>query len=233
MSPTILLLPIFDMDTNYCKINQYYFDALIRAGAQPLMIPLITDYNLLDDYLRRADGIMLPGGIDIAPQFYNEETAEYCGSIDLKQDEMSLYAIKHAHQNKLPLLGICRGFQSINVYFGGSLYQDNQHQNARCFDHHPKIARDSYAHEVTVVKPSQLFDIVGSEQIKVNSIHHQGIKTLGKGLIAEAHASDGLIEAIRYDDYIIGVQWHPEALSYKDPHHQAIFDYFVSLCRTK
>lgn len=224
----VLILPDFDKKNNRCRLNQYYFDSILNVGAIPFAMPLLGDQTLLETYFSMADGIILSGGSDINPADYGEKTELFCGEYNKTLDLMYAQAIDHAVKNKKPCLCICRGMQALNVYFGGTLYQDLQIQNKQFFNHMPKIDRTEYAHPITIVDDSLLQKITGQSKFMVNSIHHQGVKALGRNLVAMAHAEDGVIEAIHYEGYILGLQWHPEALAHKDDNNKSLFRYFVS-----
>lgn len=219
--PRIIVPASFNADELPEKyhFNKKYIAAIVDAGGFPLGV-MRPDEEDIECMLSMIDGLFLMGGNDIDPKEYNEEnrTSVLC---ETARDQVELVLIKKALAQKMPILGICRGFQMLNVALGGDLFQDveKQMEGAKHHDFHydeqgNKIARDFLAHEVTVVKDSVLGQCAGKSSISVNSLHHQGIKTLGAGLRATANASDGLIEAVELVDhpFCVGVQWHPEEL---------------------
>ena len=153
--------------------------------------------------------------------------------IDPARDRVELQLTRWAVEDRKPLLGLCRGLQVINVAAGGSLYQDldAQLEGAIKHDYFPTYGfdRDHLSHDVAVAPASRLRGLVDVEQLPVNSMHHQGVKQLGRGLVACAHAADGLIEAVESTNghWMVGVQWHPEVFEADDPHTRDLFRGFV------
>jgi putative glutamine amidotransferase len=185
-----------------------------------LMVPTVDREGLLHrsemcaaDYARALDGLVLQGGADVSPLTYGEEPLDRRWSGDRLRDVYEIELVHEFIDAGKPVLGICRGLQIINVAFGGSLYQDIQTQLAGAARH---VTGDyeRNTHEVSILPGSGLARLFpGMERARVNSIHHQSIKVLGRGLAAEAlSAADGVIEAIRHRDkrYVFATQWHPE-----------------------
>lgn len=216
------------MGTERTYVCSDYVKAIDNANATPVILPLIPEEESIKKYLEFCDGIIITGGDDISPKYYNDVTSGYCGMLDLNRDSFDYLVIKEAINKKIPILGICRGMQMINVYFGGSLYQDITLNSSFNIGHSQKSKKEVPTHNVTVSKDSMLYNIFGDE-VWVNSFHHQAIKELGKGLIATGYSSDGLVEIIEEPSCnIIGVQWHPEmmASNYK---MRELFKYYISL----
>jgi putative glutamine amidotransferase len=171
--------------------------------------------NFLD--IKRCDGVLLTGGEDVHPKFYNKiEYLPLCHKYDMdeRRDEFELKIIGYTQKNKLPLLGICRGLQITNVYFGGTLIPDIPASGKP--DHSKLIDNDRY-HQVETNVGSHLFDIVGKENGEVNSAHHQSADGIGAGLKISATSPDGIIEALERDQpdgksFLMLVQWHPERM---------------------
>jgi putative glutamine amidotransferase len=215
-------------------MNHRYFLALLSAGAAPFMVPLIAGH---EDGLRAlyetANGLFLAGGVDVDPSSYQEDKLDVCGSTDPDRDAVELQLTRWAMEDGMPVLGVCRGMQVINVACGGSLLQDVEHQADRAIKHDyfptQGYQRDFLAHEVNVDRESKLGRIYGSQAIMVNSMHHQGIRTLGEGLAAPVVAPDGLIEGLEGADdaFLVGVQWHPEMLIEQDEGTRRLFSEFV------
>lgn len=221
------------------KVTGSYPEAIVQAGGAPLYVTR-PDEERLRKLLPLADGILLVGGHDIDPKRYNEKDTGYTREIDSERDRIELTLVRLALQHRIPLFGICRGMQVINVALGGSLYQDvvAEMAGAQDHDHHKDDAtgkdlpRDHQAHDVSVAAHTLLSAIIGKGPIGVNSLHHQGVKTLGKDLIASAIAPDGLVEAIELPGhpFFLGVEWHPEDLT--DEPSQKLFAAFIKAAKS-
>ncbi|MFZ1753127.1 MAG: gamma-glutamyl-gamma-aminobutyrate hydrolase family protein [Caldilineaceae bacterium] len=212
-------------------MNQTYVRELEKRGALPVLIPLNMSEATLRGTFERLDGLFLPGGEDIDPSNYGEERHDQLGPVDKERDRTELSLTRWAMEWGMPLLGICRGVQVINVACGGTLYQDLHSQAAELDKHDfypPKYERFRVSHNVRIEPDSRLAQALGHVH-EVNSMHHQGIKRLGYGLRIVATAPDGLPEALECPalPFILGVQWHPEELAKTDPHSADIFTRFV------
>ena len=215
-------------------MSQRYVLTLTTAGAIPWLIPLVDSETLRGIY-EALDGVFLPGGADIDPVSYGTAPHPMCDKTDRERDRVELALARWAIADGKPVLGVCRGMQLINVAAGGTLYQDlaTQRPNGIKHDYFPfggqSFARDYLAHEVRIAEDSRLARLFGPGPVKVNSMHHQGVRTLGAGLVATAHAPDGLIEAVEGPDasYLLAVQWHPEALTERDAATRRLFAEFV------
>jgi putative glutamine amidotransferase len=168
------------------------------------------------------------------PTTYGEAPHPKLGNIDPSRDRTEMLMAKWAVEDRKPYLGLCRGAQVLNVAQGGSLWQDldAQYDGAIKHDYFPNsgFERDHLAHEVSIAAGSRLRHAIEVDRMPVNSMHHQGLKTIGRGLTATATAPDGLIEAVELDDenaFIVGVQWHPEVFELTDPHTRHLFKTFV------
>jgi len=218
-------------------MNQRYYHATATAGAAPVLIPLLDDADVLRTIYDRMDGILIPGGVDVDPTAFGEKPHERLGRIDPARDRVELQLVKWAVEDHKPVLGLCRGLQVINVALGGTLYQDleAEYPNAIKHDYFPTYGfeRDYLAHEVALEAGSRLQHALVADRIPVNSMHHQGIKVLGRGLAASATAPDGLIEAAEAlgDSFLVGVQWHPEVFECTDPNTERLFDDFIAAAR--
>lgn len=214
-------------------MNQRYVEAAAAAGGTPVLVPLLDDERVLRDVYDACQGILIPGGVDMDPATYGEAPHEKLGNVDPARDRVELRLARWAMADRKPLLGLCRGLQVINVAAGGSLYQDIEAQlpGAIRHDYFPTygFTRDHLAHEVTVSFSSRLRTLVDAERVPVNSMHHQGVKRLGSGLVPCAHAADGLVEAVESPNgqFLVGVQWHPEVFDAEDPHTRGLFRGFV------
>jgi putative glutamine amidotransferase len=215
---------------------QKYVRVLAACGALPWLIPLIPgDEETLRSVYDRLDGVFLTGGVDIDPAQYGEaEQRPLCDNPDPERDWTEMLLLRWTLADHKPLLGVCRGLQAINVAAGGTLYQDVrlQHPNAIKHDYFSvsgTYPRDLLTHEVHVCADARLRSILGKETVAVNSMHHQAIRRLAPGLVPTAHAPDGLIEGVEGSNgqFLVGVQWHPEELTEKDPVHRRLFAAFL------
>jgi putative glutamine amidotransferase len=215
-------------------MNRMYLDALVRAGAAPVLLPLLHDQpGVMRALYDRLDGLLLPGGVDIEPSTFGEERHALLRHTDPPRDIVELQLARWALEDGMPVLGLCRGLQILNIASGGTLYQDVRAQRFGSQKHDfepPEHARDFLAHDVALVSGSRLHALVGAASAPVNSMHHQGIQRLGAGFAATAHAPDGLIEAIEGEGgaFAVAVQWHPESLEPSDEVSRALFREFVT-----
>jgi putative glutamine amidotransferase len=216
-------------------MSQRYILTLTAAGAIPWLIPLVDDATVRGIY-EQLDAVFLPGGADIDPATYGSAPHPLCDRTDRERDRVEVALARWALEDEKPMLGVCRGMQLINVAAGGSLYQDLAEElpGALKHDYFPfrgqNFARDYLAHDVRVADGTRLARLVGAGTRKVNSMHHQGVRELGRGLVSTAVSPDGLVEAIEgeSDAYLFAVQWHPEALTDNDPRTRGIFSDFVA-----
>lgn len=214
-------------------MNQRYYEAVADVGAAPVLIPLLDDLEALRATYEACAGILIPGGVDMDPATYGEAPHEKLGRVDPDRDRVELQLTRWAIEDRKPLLGLCRGLQVINVAAGGSLWQDleAQYEGAIRHDYFPNYGFDRahLSHAVSVRPSSRLRALVEVDDLPVNSMHHQGVKHLGRGLVASAHAADGLVEAVESANghWMIGVQWHPEVFEADDPHTRELFRSFV------
>ena len=208
-----------------------YSQALVRAGAIPILVPVNLPPDMISQLLKNLDGLLFTGGGDIDLKFFEGDPHPKIYDIDLERDEQELALARAAVSKKIPLLGICRGLQVINVALGGTLYTHINDQLPAALEHScfPAFPPDHAAHSVAVTPGSLLSEILGTTQIEVNSLHHQGAKTLADGLEVLATAPDGLVEAVQIASHPFGlaVQWHPEWMP-AVPEMQAIFSRFAS-----
>lgn len=191
-----------------------YLTALIQTGAIPILIPTNLPPTTYPSLLRHLDGILFTGGGDIDIQHFNGEPHSQIYGIDPERDAQELALARMAASKNLPMLGICRGFQVINVALGGTLYTHILDQLPDALDHaaFPANPPDFLAHPVQLVPGTKLARILGEDEIMVNSLHHQGAKLLAPRLVAAGYSPDGLVEAFEIPDHPFGVavQWHPE-----------------------
>lgn len=188
---------------------------LSKKGVMPILLPDLP-WDELEQYLNEMDAFVFQGGVDVSPKSYNEELIEngrWPG--DHHRDQYELKIMDWAFKHKKPIFAICRGFQICNVYFGGTLYQDLKTQTKTPMEHRNAELYDKIYHDVECTPDSLLTKIYGKNRFTVNTVHHQGVKTLGKDLVVDAVCPDDkLIEAFHYKDmdknFVLAVQWHPE-----------------------
>lgn len=191
-----------------------YVNAVKRAGGVPVVIPITTDSTQIAAILSVVDAVVMTGGADIDPlKYMGEEPIRALGEITPTRDEFDMMLIKMAVKRGLPLFGICRGEQLLNVAFGGTLYQDIPSQ-AGAYIKHNQDAPGSYGtHSIDIEKNSLIYKLLGSEKAVVNSFHHQAVKEPAPGFKVTAKSKDGIVEAIEMvgTDKVWGTQFHPES----------------------
>ncbi|NSW93021.1 MAG: gamma-glutamyl-gamma-aminobutyrate hydrolase family protein [Firmicutes bacterium] len=214
----------------FSSVNDSYIYSVSAGGGVPVNIPISHNEEDYDSYIEILDGILFTGGDDIVPIYYGENPLKEVDSICSVRDEHEFKLFKKAYERKMPMLGICRGAQLLNVALGGNLYQDINQQIPDSLGHYPtESADDELYHSVKIKKESKLGNIFGEEKMYVNSFHHQSVKKLGTNLIITALSEDGIIEGIESieDRFLIGVQWHPECLTKRYPKFLKLFNGFI------
>ena len=197
--------------------NSYYVNAVMKNGGIPVILPASAVMEQTEEIMGICDGILFPGGEDMTPSYYGEDPHPAIQVYKPEIDEALMRAGRYALEHKKPMLGICKGNQLLNVLMGGSLYQDLSLKGPDCI-----------THQIRVEEGTRLSKLLGSGVCMTNSMHHQSVKELGKGLRASAYANDGIIEAIEdQEGLIVGVQWHPESLLESAP---AMNHLFSDLC---
>lgn len=212
-------------------VHQDYHQAVLAAGGIPIILPF-NDSGNENAYIDLLDGIIFSGGEDIDPFFYHEQPHPQLGFVTPKRDAFELSLLKESLARELPILGICRGLQLINVAFGGTLIQDIPSVMERPIKHAQIIDRQEVVHEVLLEKESYLHNLWQLERLRVNSLHHQAIKKLGTGLsVAATSPADGIIEAIEHKDYpyLHALQWHPESMAVHCSFMQTLFADFITV----
>lgn len=208
------------------------------CGCLPLLIPALADETTLEQLLTMLDGVLLTGGYSMVdPLHYQDDAAEADTKLDNARDNTSLPLVVKAVSEGIPVLGICRGFQEMNVAFGGSLHQ-KLHENGHYFEHRENKAltleqQYSASHHINVIVGGQFEKIVGKSMIEVNSLHTQGVDRLADGLTIEAIAEDGLVEAFSVANsksFAMAVQWHPEWQVDKNQQSKLLFHAFGQAC---
>jgi putative glutamine amidotransferase len=219
--------------------EKYARAVLDAAGGLPLLIPALAEELGMDDLLKRLDGVVFTGSpTNVEPRLYSGPPSAPGTLHDPARDATTLPLIRKAVASGIPVLGICRGFQEMNVAFGGTLHQ-KVHEVAGRIDHREDTSREldaqyGPAHEIALEPSGLLHGLAGQDRITVNSLHSQGIDRLGAGLSVEARASDGLIEAFRVPRaqyFAVAVQWHPEWKVMSNPFGRELFAAFGDAAR--
>ena len=234
-APVIGVVPRYDFEWTGLAISDGYLSGLLESGAVPIVLPLTSDPAHIARIVSACDGFLIPGGQDIDPGRYGERREPHTHRSATSRDAMEQALIVAAIEAGKPILGICRGMQSLNVALGGTLRQDipqtgslpvNGHVQGRPFD--------MPAHMVDVAEGTRLSDIVGASRLGVNTIHHQSVDKLGEGLVVSAVSpDDGVIEGIELpgERFVVGVQWHPEHMWRTRPHSKRLFKALVAAAR--
>jgi putative glutamine amidotransferase len=197
-------------------LMQSYVNAIIQAGGVPILIPSLITEDGWDALYSRLDGILFSGGGDIGLEHFPGLPHPRIDDVDLARDSVELNLVQAAASGGKPFLGICRGCQVVNVALGGTLYTHIPDQLPNALDHdYPGNKRTILVHEVKIEEGTHVAEIYGEPIIKVNSLHHQGLKDIAPSLRIAGHSPDGLVEAIELPDHAFGlaVQWHPEWLT--------------------
>ena len=196
-------------------LNAAYVRSVIAAGGVPLMLSPLMGPSYAARALDGVDGLILTGGEDMDPAWYNAERSPLCHPPSRERDLFELALFATARQRELPILGICRGIQVINVALGGSLYQDLPSERPGPTDHNRAGSRSDRSHAIRLEPGSLAAEALGAESLSVNSFHHQAIRDLAPALVATGWSEDGLIEAVESGEgqpWMLAVQWHPEEM---------------------
>lgn len=196
-------------NVNYSPLG--FSMAIEKAGGSPIILPIMNSDNA-KELISIVDGLLLTGGEDVSPKFYNEEPRMVIGPTSPERDQSEILLLKEALKQHKPILGICRGMQLINVVLGGSLYQDLSENKQITLQHVQKTKPHHPTHSITVKEGSHIAQIYQSGDY-VNSFHHQVLKEIASGLTVTAWSQDNVVEAVElFEDFqsLIGLQWHPE-----------------------
>ena len=207
-----------------------YCDALMQAGAAPIILPLTDESEDLETYYNMVDGFLFAGGQDIHPLHYGEEPHRNLDQVDPLRDITELDLCRRALKDDLPIFGICRGQQMLNVAAGGTLYQDIHSQAGEDrIRHFQDFTQEWPSHSILVEEGSFLRRVTPTSKVVINSYHHQAVKELANDFKVTARAPDGTIEAIQSNGhtYVMAVQWHPELMIDRKDFNFALFGMFV------
>ena len=234
MKPVIGLTSQYDqlIDKKMIEINNTYVNAVLESGGIPLIIPIIKVFNDINQYLDLLDGMIFTGGEDVSSLSFGEEPIKEVDTICTARDKHELELFKRAYERNLPILGICRGLQIINTGLGGTLYQDINIQLPNSLGHLCTHNVHQGYHTITILEDSMLYNFLKEEKLVVNSQHHQSVKALGRDLKITSKTRDGVVESIESTNkkWVLGVQFHPEAMIDEDNNFIDLFRYFMEVC---
>ncbi len=233
MLPVIGIIPAWNEEKGQFFLSRYYTAAVEAAGGVPVLLPYMTGEPGLLAQLRLLDGLVLSGGGDVDPVYFGEEPLPGCGEISPERDKFELELARRALSRGLPVLGICRGIQVMNIAAGGDIYQDILTQVPGCLKHQQKAPRWSPTHEVIIEENTRLAGIFKAGALRVNSFHHQAVRRPAPGFVVSARSRDGIIEALESSGrgFALGVQWHPETMWERDERFLNLFKALVDAGR--
>jgi len=229
MRPLIAISTRGHPDRPHFYLERAYAEAVRAAGGVPILVPLLPDRDVLFELMERCDGLLLSGSrSDVDPRRYGEPPHPRLGPILPERDETDWLLLEVAEARRLPVLAICYGMQLLNVFRGGTLYQDIASELANALRHEQDAPGDQPTHRLRIEEGTILARLAGGTTAEVNSFHHQAVKAVGRDLRPIAWSEDGIIEALlQADPFILGVQWHPELTFASDAFSRAIFEHFL------
>lgn len=211
-----------------------YMESVLRGGGEPVVVtPQHITHEVALDLVGRFDGLLLMGGPDVDPELYGQEPHPTTYGVDRFQDDFEIGLLRAALELGIPVLAVCRGIQLVNVAMGGTLIQHIDESGGP--QHRPSgfpAGAEFAVHDVTIREGSKVHKALGTTTISGASFHHQGLDTLGDGLVAVGWSSDGLVEAVEHPDrWLLGVQWHPEDTAREDPRQLGVFRALIDASR--
>jgi putative glutamine amidotransferase len=227
----------YNWNTFYYELRETYAEAIYAAGGTPLLLPLIAETDYIESVMALVDAIALSGAVnDVDPLRYGQEPRPKLGPVVPRRDETDMLLLAAAEARQLPVLAICFGIQSLNVYRGGTLIQDVESEVKEPLKHMQGDLFWRRSHSINITEDSLIARLAESTHTTVNSHHHQAIDIVGRDLEPIAWAPDGVIEAVintRSDQFVLGVQWHPEVGWQDDLLSQALFNHFTAVARER
>ena len=213
-------------DWDYIALD--YANAVAASGGIPVLIPNLKNPDDMIPFLDRIDGLLLSGGADIEPARYGDVVKGFCGPIQVRRDAQEMVMLKGAFAKKMPILGICRGLQFMNVGFGGTMYQDLPTEKG--IYHSIDVAERNHPIHTVKFSGGMIRDIMGVDELGTNSYHHQGLKDIAANGTVTGMTADGNVEVVEFSGghpFTLGVQWHPEMM-YDSPYTKKLFDAFIA-----
>ena len=233
--PLIGITAWHDYDNGSTYIKRGYIEGINKVGGLAVLLPGTLDDRVVSEYIERCDGFLLSGGADIDAKFFGERNLPFNGELSPYRDHMEIIITRKAVENNKPLFGICRGIQIMNVAMGGNIYQDisSQIKDRQLLKHEQDAPKWYPTHKIHIDRNSKLMQCLKSEEIEVNSFHHQAVKDVAHGFKVTASSEDGVIEAIEYTGhkFALGVQWHPEVMWQENNLFLNLFEEFVQGCK--
>jgi len=224
-----------DAGKNRFYLRKNYSEAIFEAGGTPVLLPLIPRRDFSQELAKSLDAIVISGSnSDVDPHLYGEEPHPKLASVMTRRDQTDLYLLEAVFRRHTPLLAICFGIQILNVFLGGTLWQDLDSQVNGAVKHSQDSSDDYRSHTVSIRSTSLLHELAGEKETRVNSYHHQAIHKVAGQLVPTAKALDGIIEAVELRDkkhFVLGLQWHPEIGWEKDELSRRIFSRFVEVSK--
>ncbi|MGI9049325.1 MAG: gamma-glutamyl-gamma-aminobutyrate hydrolase family protein [Rubrobacteraceae bacterium] len=217
----------------YVRADLDYVEGVANAGGAPVVLPAVGERRAAEAVIGSLDGLLLSGGSDLDPSYYGEDPIPELSVTLPERDAFEMALLDEALRRGIPIFGVCRGLQLLNVGLGGTLYQDLPSQLGRdILKHRQATPKWQPTHEIEVKRNSWVGEIMERDAVNVNSYHHQGIKDLAGSLMVSARSSDGVIEAVESRDFserwLMGVQWHAEAMRDAGSEHRNLFEAHVS-----
>jgi len=216
--------------------NFDYARSVHEGGGIPVALPILTDTRAAADLAARVDGLLLAGGEDLAPALFSQDAQPGLGVVIERRDRYEWALLEAALIEGIPVFGICRGFQLLNVYFGGTLHQDlATYYSPEVAHNSSALGREALVHEVLLTEGTILSSCYGVRTLWVNSLHHQGVDVLAAALVPAALSREGLVEGFQHRTIgnVFGVQWHPEMMTERYAVHRNLFRYFVEKAKDR
>lgn len=225
MRPRVGLTADREIDRNRHTLMGAYSEAVWAAGGLPLVLPVLADSACIEEWCQAVDAVVLTGGDDPDPALFGEEPLPGLGRIVPERDRLEVALARRALETGLPLLAICRGLQVMNVALGGDLYQDLGRQVPAARLHFQNAPRNYPFHRVDLDPGTVTAAILATNTLRVNSFHHQAVRTPAPGLVVAARAGDGIIEGLEHPGhrFFLGVQWHPETMALERSEQARLF----------
>jgi len=232
MAPVIGITSSYDRETGRTFLSRYYIQAVEAAGGLPLVLPCLLAENSVAQIPDFIDGLLLSGGVDVDPLLFGEEPQPAMGDICPQRDKFELALTRKVLEKDIPILGICRGIQLLNIAAGGTVLQDIGTAVKSPLKHDQLAPRWYGTHTIHTLPGSKAAAILG-RQIVVNSFHHQAVGKVAEGFTVTAWSADGVVEAIESTNhhFVLGLQCHPECMWDQDPRILGIFKALVEACQ--